>query len=70
MTPTVLVLIALAAGEAFALVKVRMQNKRLAELERKTEGGNQDVESAQDGGGLWNNITYLCNIRPCDILIY
>ena len=51
MTPTIIVLIALAAGEALALVKVRKQNKRLAILERKTEDSNQEVESAQDGGG-------------------
>ena len=46
MTPTVIVLIALAAGEALALVKVRKQNKRLVRLERKTKGDAQDV-----GGG-------------------
>lgn len=56
MTPTVIVLIALAAGEALALVKVRKQNKRLVRLERKTKGDAQDV-----GGGR----TYGIKSRIC-----
>lgn len=56
MTPTVLVLIALAAGEAFALVKVRKQNKRLTRLERKT-GCDNDAELALNATGGKNSVS-------------
>ncbi len=58
MTPTVVILIALAAGEAWALIKVRKQNKRIAKLE--TKEGNQDPD--QGGGGL---SSYLCKTWLC-----
>jgi len=40
MTPTVIILIALVAGEALALVKVRKHGKRIDNLEK--ESGDQN----------------------------
>lgn len=40
MSTTVLVLTALAVGEAAALVKIRKQNKRIAGLERRKNSEN------------------------------
>lgn len=51
MTITVLVLMALAAGEAVTLVKMRKQSKRIVKLEEKGETIPDKADLKTGGGG-------------------
>ncbi len=73
MTITVLVLMALAAGEAVTLVKMRKQSKRIVKLEEKGEAIPDKTDLKTGGGGgvlsLWDKIAYLCKFNNATTLI-